>query len=99
MSTIAVLGNFVICWCFCFWGLCPPGVIITGSTSTLVENRPAARLGDLCSNCCFSCCPCPNPIIHGSFKTLIDNRPVAYSGSTVVCGTVTIGSIKTFVGF
>lgn len=97
MKMAAAIGDFVICYCAGATGACAPGMILTGSLKTIVTNRPLARVGDMCSNCCIGLCKCPNMIITGSPKTIVDNRPAAHIGSTVVCGMVTTGSLKLMV--
>lgn len=94
----AKLGDPVFCFCACAPGICPPGNITTGAKKTLIENRPVARVGDLCSNCCFSCCPCPNAILSGDVRTLVENQPLAHNASAVFCGIVGGSPGKTFIG-
>lgn len=81
---------------------CSNGVIQSVfQIKTFVNNRPVARVGDLCSNCCFGsnpACGCPNPIITGLPRTFVGNKPVATLGSLVIKGIVTNGSFNTFIG-
>lgn len=94
----AKLGEFVVCF-----GACSPGfIIIVLQFKTFINSRPAARVGDLCSNCCFgpppANCWCPRRIITGSFRTFIANRPAATLGSIVSRGIIVTGSFNTFIG-
>jgi len=93
--TVARVGDYVFCYCVCASGKCPDGVVISGDPKTIVENRPIARVGDLCNNCCFSCCACPNTIISGDTSTIVSNKPVAHIGSSVTCGVITSGATTT----
>ena len=70
------------------------GTIVTGSLTTLVNGRPAARMGDM------HVCPIPyhgvTPIITGSLNTTTDGRPNARVGDVTGCGAViVIGSFDT----
>lgn len=72
------------------------GVIITGAVKTLVNGRPAARLGDL------HICPVPGhgitPIVTGSANTLTEASPNARVGDKTACGAVIVsGSPNTLV--
>ena len=62
------------------------GVIVTGARRTLVNGRPAARLGDI------HVCPLPfhgiTPIVTGDLGTLIEGRPSARIGDLTACGAV-----------
>lgn len=97
MRPAACLGDFVMCICACKTGPCLPGSIITASHNTLINNRPAARVGDICTNCCGTCCKCPNNILTGSLKTLINNMPAATFASSVSCGVILSGSPNTIL--
>ena len=77
---------------------CPNGFVITGSTDTIVDGLPIARLGDTTTNCCGCCCPCPNSIIGGSAKTFINGRPAARKGDLVSGGFFLNASLTTFIG-
>lgn len=70
------------------------GTIITGSLTTMVNGRPAARMGDM------HVCPLPHhgvtPIITGSLDTTTDCRPNARIGDITGCGAVIVtGSMNT----
>lgn len=94
----ARLSDFVICF-----GACSPGnIIIVMQFRCFINSRPAARVGDLCSNCCFgpppANCWCPRRIRTGSFRTLISNKPAARVGDLVSRGIILTGSFNTFIG-
>lgn len=65
------------------------GTIITGALRTMVNGRPAARMGDL------HVCPIPHhgvtPIITGSLDTITEGRPNARMGDMAGCGAVIVG--------
>lgn len=65
------------------------GTIITGAMRTMVNGRPAARMGDL------HVCPIPyhgvTPIITGSLNTITEGRPNARMGDVTGCGAVIVG--------
>ena len=72
------------------------GMIVTGAARTLVNGRPAARMGDRHS------CPLPGhgvlPIISGSPKVLIEGKPSARVGDAIACGArIVTGSPDTYV--
>jgi uncharacterized Zn-binding protein involved in type VI secretion len=64
------------------------GVIITGAMRTVVNGRPAARMGDLHS------CPLPfhgiTPIVTGSPNTMTEGQPNARIGDVAACGAVIV---------
>ncbi len=64
------------------------GVIITGAISTMVNGRPAARMGDL------HVCPIPGhgvtPIVPGSLDTTTEGMPDARIGDITACGAVIV---------
>jgi uncharacterized Zn-binding protein involved in type VI secretion len=69
------------------------GTVITGSISTVVNGRPAARMCDL------HVCPIPGhgvtPIVTGSLNTAADGRPNARLGDIAGCGAVIVtGSLN-----
>lgn len=69
------------------------GTIITGSLTTMVDGRPAARMGDK------HVCPIPHhgvtPIVTGSLNTTTDGRPNARMGDMTGCGAVIVtGSLN-----
>jgi uncharacterized Zn-binding protein involved in type VI secretion len=65
------------------------GTIITGSLTTMINGRPAARMGDM------HACPIPyhgvTPIVTGSLKTTTDGRPNARIVDVTGCGAVIVG--------
>ena len=64
------------------------GTIVTGSTGTIVNGKPVARMGDLHA--------CPRKghgltrIVSGSTTTLIEGKPTARMGDTTGCGAVIV---------
>ena len=64
------------------------GTIVTGAQRTLLDGKPAARMGDLHS------CPIPfhgvTQIVQGASKTLIEGQPAARMGDAVGCGAVIV---------
>jgi uncharacterized Zn-binding protein involved in type VI secretion len=93
------VGDPVQCVCSCKkCKPCPNGRIVTGSSTTFVNNKPVARAGDTTSNCCGCCCPCPNKILRGSTTCFVDGRGVARVGDPIRCGIATRGSTDTFYG-
>jgi uncharacterized Zn-binding protein involved in type VI secretion len=64
------------------------GVIITGALRTMVNGRPAARMGDL------HACPIPGhgvtPIVAGSLDTSTEGMPDACIGDVTACGAVIV---------
>ncbi len=72
------------------------GVIVSAARRTLVDGRPAARMGDL------HACPVPfhgvTRIVSGASKTLIEGRPAARVGDVTGCGAMIVsGSRKALV--
>lgn len=72
------------------------GMIVTGALRTLVNGRPAARMGDL------HVCPAPGhgvtPIVTGSPGALTEGKPNARVGDRTGCGaTIVTGSPDTLV--
>ncbi|MCK7511774.1 MAG: PAAR domain-containing protein [Desulfobacterales bacterium] len=70
------------------------GVIVTGALRTVVNGRPAARLGDL------HVCPIPGhgvtPIVTGSLDTATEGLPNARIGDITACGAIIVtGSLNT----
>lgn len=63
-------------------------MIITGAMRTVVNGRPAARMGDLHS------CPLPfhgiTPIVTGSPDTMTEGQPNARIGDMAACGAVIV---------
>lgn len=64
------------------------GVIVTGAARTFVNNKKAARLGDL------HVCPIPGhgirPIVTGSPNTFIEGKAAARVGDRIACGAVIV---------
>ncbi len=62
------------------------GVIVTGAARTLINGRPAARMGDV------HVCPIPGHgktrIVTGSLRTLTEAAPNARVGDKTGCGAV-----------
>ena len=70
------------------------GTIITGALRTMVNGRPAARMGDM------HVCPIPfhgvTPIVTGSLNTITEGKPNARMGDIAGCGAVIVaGSLNT----
>jgi uncharacterized Zn-binding protein involved in type VI secretion len=89
------IGDPVICICTCKGNLCPDGFIFTGDPRTWVEGQQVARVGDLASNCCGSCCKCPNAVLSGAARTF---PPIARRVDAVTCGLFIGGAVRTFIG-
>lgn len=69
-------------------------VMPPGSTSVLIGNMPAARLGDMAT-----CTGPPDAIIKGSSSVMIDGRPAARLGdSTSHGGTIVLGDFTVLIG-
>ncbi len=69
-------------------------VIGPGATTVLIENQPAARIGDLCS-----CVGPPDSIVKGSGTVLIGGRPAARVGDlTAHGGTIVKGATTVLIG-
>jgi uncharacterized Zn-binding protein involved in type VI secretion len=69
-------------------------VLPPGATRTLIEGRPAARVGDLAV-----CAGGPDAIAIGSFTALIEGLPAARLGDTTAHGgQLTLGSATVLVG-
>jgi len=77
------------------------GKIVTGACSVMINNQPAARIGDTCiphvpykgphKRC--------NPIATGCSSVIVEGKPLARKGSIVRCGCpVMIGSCDVNVG-
>jgi uncharacterized Zn-binding protein involved in type VI secretion len=73
------------------------GTIISGAARTLVDGKPAARMGD--SHSCGYTYHGTGTIAKGSSKTFIEGKPAARVGDTTSCGaTIVSGSETTLVG-
>jgi uncharacterized Zn-binding protein involved in type VI secretion len=65
-----------------------------GCPTVLIENQPAARVGDL-----LTCAGPPDSIIKGSNTVLIGGQPAARQGdSTAHGGIITLGSFTVIIG-
>ena len=69
------------------------GVIITGAIRTVVNGKPAARMGDL------HACPIlghgVTPLVTGSLDTATEGMPDARIGDVTACGAVIVtGSLN-----
>lgn len=66
------------------------GVVITATSTTIVEGRPVALIGDLVI------CPIPghgvNPIIEGSSTCFSDGRAIVIDKCKSVCGCSVIST-------
>lgn len=64
------------------------GTIVTGAQRTLVDGKPAARMGDL------HVCPIPfhgvTRIVRGAGSTLVEGHPAARMGDIAGCGAVIV---------
>ncbi|MFJ4054855.1 MULTISPECIES: PAAR domain-containing protein [unclassified Pseudomonas] len=63
------------------------GMVVQGSTSTLVYGRAVARLGDKVM-CPHGACV----IVSGDTTTLVDGKPVARHGDKTACGSSLIAT-------
>lgn len=73
------------------------GTLVSGSPDTLVNGRPAVRVGDV------HVCPIPGhgstPVIRGSATVKINGRPAARVGDRAGCGAVIVtGSDDVYTG-
>lgn len=73
------------------------GKIVTGALRTMVNGKPAVRMGDL------HVCPIPGhgvtKIVTGSLKTFTEGKPNARLGDLTGCGAkIVTGSPNTLVG-
>ncbi|MHC4447998.1 MAG: PAAR domain-containing protein [Planctomycetota bacterium] len=77
-------------------GAGPTGLILSGSSTVLVNNRPAARLGDavLCAIIVPPAVPVlvPGVITSGNLTVLINGLPAASVGDSAGPGSCTIGT-------
>ena len=65
-------------------------VLPPGGVTVLIMNKPAARVGDMCT-----CVGPPDTIAMGSTTGLIGNMPAARMGSTTAHGGMVIGTAVT----
>ncbi|MDX1910230.1 MAG: PAAR domain-containing protein [Saprospiraceae bacterium] len=69
-------------------------VLPPGTVTVLIEGKPAATLGDMCT-----CAGPPDSIILGSQTVLIGGKPAARMGdSTAHGGQITMGAATVLVG-
>jgi uncharacterized Zn-binding protein involved in type VI secretion len=69
-------------------------VLPPGEPTVLIENMPAARMGDM-----LVCTGPPDSIVKGSATVLIGGVPAARMGdSTAHGGTITLGSLTVIIG-
>ena len=85
MSNAACVGSRVSGHDFC-----QPTEVISGSENVFVNNKPAARVGDICAahDCKESWFDHPSHIpiiVSGSQNVFINNRPAARVGDKVSC--------------
>lgn len=85
MSNAACVGSLVSGHDFC-----QPTEVISGSENVFINNKPAARVGDICAehNCEGS--PFDHPphvpiIVSGSENVFINKKPAARVGDLVNC--------------
>jgi uncharacterized Zn-binding protein involved in type VI secretion len=60
-----------------------PGAVTGGSADTLVNGKPAARVGDGTTN--------GGPVVEGSPNVFINGKPAAIAGGRNGCGGVVVG--------
>lgn len=60
-----------------------PGVVTGGSSDTIVNGKPAARVGDDTSN--------GGAVVEGSSNVFINGKPAAVVGGKNGCGGVVVG--------
>lgn len=69
------------------------GMVITASSTTIIEGKPVALVGDLVS------CPVPyhgiNPIIGSASKCISDGKLMAMDQCLCACGCKVIATITT----
>jgi uncharacterized Zn-binding protein involved in type VI secretion len=78
-----------------------PIAMILPMINVMVNNMPAARLGDLCApGVSVVLVPVPpHPIIKGSATVFINYRPAARIGDTFACGgPIALGSVNVITG-
>lgn len=82
---------------------CSSYVIATGSADVKINDRGAARLGDVSTSHLKPAKKCGShtaPIIVGSSSVFINGRPAAYVGSKLGgCTAVATGSADVVIGF
>jgi len=69
-------------------------VMPPGCPTVLIENMPAARMGDM-----LTCTGPPDSIIKGSATVMIGGQPAARVGDTTAHGgSITLGSFTVIIG-
>ena len=73
------------------------GVVVSAAPTTIVEGKPAARVGDMTT------CPIPghgaNPIVSGDSTCIVEGSPVARQGDMTACGAILIaGQVTSSAG-
>ena len=77
----------------------PPTPIIEGSQDIIIDNKPAARVGDkLAPHAKPGSPPHDRSIATGSSTVFFNGKPAALTGSEVGCGGVIIGGSSVFIG-
>ncbi|MGL4708618.1 MAG: type VI secretion system PAAR protein [Aeromonas veronii] len=77
----------------------PPTSIIEGSQDIIIDNKPAARVGDaLAPHAKPNHPPHDRAITTGSKTVLFNYKPAALTGSEVGCGGVIIGGSSVIIG-
>ena len=77
----------------------PPTPIIEGSQDIIIDNKPAARVGDaLAPHAKPGSSPHDRAISTGSTTVFFNGKPAALTGSEVGCGGVIIGGSSVFIG-
>lgn len=77
----------------------PPTPIIEGSQDIIIDNKPAARVGDaLAPHAKPNHPPHDRAISTGSKTVFFNHKPAALTGSEVGCGGVIIGGSSVIIG-
>lgn len=77
----------------------PPTPIIEGSQDIIIDNKPAARVGDaLAPHAKPGSPPHNRAITTGSTTVFFNGKPAAITGSEVGCGGVIIGGSSVIIG-
>jgi uncharacterized Zn-binding protein involved in type VI secretion len=77
----------------------PPTPIIEGSQDIIIDNKPAARVGDaLAPHSKPGSSPHDRAISTGSTTVFFNGKPAAITGSEVGCGGVIIGGSSVIIG-
>lgn len=77
----------------------PPTPIIEGSSDIIIDNKPAARVGDkLAPHAKPGSPPHDRAISTGSSTVFFNGKPAAITGSEVGCGGVIIGGSSVIIG-